>query len=113
MVEIWSEVLGIDSSVIGINDNFFDLGGHSLKIMSTLVKTFSEGWNVTIKDYFELKTINNIAKKIQYGHKVKAHSDTLDIKLTTPPKKLKKTKRHEFSNNSKILLTGATGFLGI
>ncbi|MGR5979466.1 hypothetical protein ACT7DJ_19790 [Bacillus cereus] len=31
--------------------------------MSTLVKTFSEGWNVTIKDYFELKTINNIAKK--------------------------------------------------
>ncbi|WP_283774414.1 phosphopantetheine-binding protein, partial [Bacillus paralicheniformis] len=58
MVEIWSEVLGIDSSVIGINDNFFDLGGHSLKIMSTLVKTFSEGWNVTIKDYLELKTIN-------------------------------------------------------
>ncbi|MCU5606162.1 amino acid adenylation domain-containing protein, partial [Bacillus cereus] len=113
MVEIWSEVLGIDSSVIGINDNFFDLGGHSLKIMSTLVKTFSEGWNVTIKDYFELKTINNIAKKIQYGYKVNSHSDTLDIKLTTPPKKLKKTKRHEFSNNSKILLTGATGFLGI
>ncbi|MED3607192.1 thioester reductase domain-containing protein, partial [Bacillus thuringiensis] len=113
MVEIWSEVLGIDSSVIGINDSFFDLGGHSLKIMSTLVKTFSEGWNVTIKDYFELKTINNIAKKIQYGYKVNSHSDTLDIKLTTPPKKLKKTKRHEFSNNSKILLTGATGFLGI
>ncbi|HLP58355.1 MAG TPA: amino acid adenylation domain-containing protein [Candidatus Deferrimicrobium sp.] len=31
LVEIWSEVLGIEKSVIGIDSNFFDLGGHSLK----------------------------------------------------------------------------------
>jgi len=30
LTEIWGEVLGIESGVIGIDSNFFDLGGHSL-----------------------------------------------------------------------------------
>lgn len=33
MAEIWSEVLGIEKEKIGINDNFFDLGGNSLKAL--------------------------------------------------------------------------------
>jgi amino acid adenylation domain-containing protein/non-ribosomal peptide synthase protein (TIGR01720 family) len=36
LVELWQEVLGINS--IGVNDNFFDLGGHSLKATSLLSK---------------------------------------------------------------------------
>jgi amino acid adenylation domain-containing protein len=31
LVEIWSGVLGIEKEKLGINDNFFHLGGHSLK----------------------------------------------------------------------------------
>jgi amino acid adenylation domain-containing protein len=31
LVDIWSEVLGVQASVIGIDDNFFQLGGHSIK----------------------------------------------------------------------------------
>ena len=31
LVKIWSEVLGIDRTVIGIDQSFFALGGHSLK----------------------------------------------------------------------------------
>ncbi len=31
LVDIWSEILQVDKAVIGINSNFFDLGGHSLK----------------------------------------------------------------------------------
>jgi amino acid adenylation domain-containing protein len=31
LVDIWSEILQVDRAVIGINNNFFDLGGHSLK----------------------------------------------------------------------------------
>jgi len=30
LVDIWSEILGIDSQRIGVLDNFFQLGGHSL-----------------------------------------------------------------------------------
>ncbi|MGE5341852.1 MAG: amino acid adenylation domain-containing protein [Candidatus Omnitrophota bacterium] len=43
LVEIWSEVLGIDPSKIGIHDNFFRLGGHSLKatvLVSKIYKVF-------------------------------------------------------------------------
>jgi acyl carrier protein len=32
-VEIWSEVLNIEKEIIGVKDNFFDLGGNSLKVM--------------------------------------------------------------------------------
>jgi amino acid adenylation domain-containing protein len=31
LVEIWSEVLGIETEIISIEANFFELGGHSLK----------------------------------------------------------------------------------
>jgi amino acid adenylation domain-containing protein len=33
LVDIWSGVLGIEKEKLGINDNFFHLGGHSLKAM--------------------------------------------------------------------------------
>lgn len=36
LVEIWSELLGVDN--IGVKDNFFALGGHSLKATSLAIK---------------------------------------------------------------------------
>jgi amino acid adenylation domain-containing protein len=44
MVELWSEVLNIDKEKISINENFFDLGGNSLKIVqlnSMLIDMFN------------------------------------------------------------------------
>jgi amino acid adenylation domain-containing protein len=44
LVEIWSGVLGIEKEKIGINDNFFHLGGHSLKatiLSSRIQQTFN------------------------------------------------------------------------
>ncbi|MEH7243832.1 amino acid adenylation domain-containing protein, partial [Bacillus sp. JJ269] len=67
MVEIWSEVLGIDSSAIGINDNFFELGGHSLlatKITSRLGVDFSI--LVQIRDIFEYPTIKHFSKRLTF-----------------------------------------------
>ena len=33
LVDLWSDVLGIETEVIGVNDNFFDLGGNSIKVI--------------------------------------------------------------------------------
>jgi acyl-CoA synthetase (AMP-forming)/AMP-acid ligase II/acyl carrier protein len=33
LVGLWADVLGIEKEVIGIHDNFFDLGGNSLKVV--------------------------------------------------------------------------------
>ena len=44
LVEIWSELLGVVSQEVGIDDNFFKMGGHSLKavkLMSRIHKVFN------------------------------------------------------------------------
>ncbi|MEH6979627.1 thioester reductase domain-containing protein, partial [Bacillus pseudomycoides] len=115
LVTIWSSVLGIEQSAIDVHDNFFELGGHSMKIMETLVKTLSEGWNVTIKDYYELQTISKIAKKIDNGTSIYAQSNKSQLQFLKPPKKrVGPKKSHQtFDQGIGVLLTGVTGYLGI
>ncbi|MDQ1351407.1 MAG: hypothetical protein QG657_1709, partial [Acidobacteriota bacterium] len=58
---IWRELL--DKEKIGIHDNFFDLGGHSLlliKLKSKLEKTFHR--EITIVDLFNYPTIDRQAQ---------------------------------------------------
>jgi len=63
LVEIWNDILNIEN--VGIKDNFFDLGGHSLKITvlnANILKQF--GVNIGIKKLFEKQTIEELAKSI-------------------------------------------------
>ncbi len=51
---------------IGIHDNFFSLGGHSLKamtLMSRLNKHF--GVNIPLRELFESPTVEGLARKIR------------------------------------------------
>jgi thioesterase domain-containing protein/acyl carrier protein len=63
---IWKEVLGVSS--VGIHDNFFDLGGHSL----AAVKVFSEiekglGCRLQLATLFHAPTIAELAQVIRDG----------------------------------------------
>ena len=63
LAEIWGEVLKIDQ--IGINDNFFDLGGHSLNatlVVSRIHKRLHV--DCTIRSLFDCKTIAKLAEVI-------------------------------------------------
>lgn len=66
LVAIWQDVLGIEQ--IGIEDNFFDLGGDSLvvtRVISEVRKTFSVGESVvSISEFFEQPVIKHLAKKV-------------------------------------------------
>ena len=58
---IWQEMLHLDR--VGIHDNFFDLGGHSLLIVqlySKLQGVFNR--TISITDIFKYPTINSLAK---------------------------------------------------
>jgi len=58
---IWQEMLHLDR--VGIHDNFFDLGGHSLLIVqlySKLQGVFKR--TISITDIFKYPTINSLAK---------------------------------------------------
>jgi amino acid adenylation domain-containing protein/non-ribosomal peptide synthase protein (TIGR01720 family) len=66
LVAIWSEVLEIEAPRIGIHDNFFDLGGHSLKatrVASQVHKVF--GINLNLNEIFTNPTIEAISNIIR------------------------------------------------
>jgi amino acid adenylation domain-containing protein len=64
LVAIWSEVLGIET--IGIHDNFFDLGGHSLLIGQVINKLYKKlNGTITYSEFAQNPTVHHIAKALQ------------------------------------------------
>ncbi|MEC0280988.1 condensation domain-containing protein, partial [Bacillus halotolerans] len=64
--QLWEEVL--KSGPVGIHDNFFDRGGHSLKataLVSRIAKEF--GVQVPLKDVFAHPTVEGLASVISEG----------------------------------------------
>ncbi|MDQ1351194.1 MAG: tyrocidine synthetase, partial [Acidobacteriota bacterium] len=73
LVEIWSDILGLDDlhmaqlkTSIGIDDNFFQLGGHSLKA-TILISKINKELNVKVPlvDIFKNPTIRELATYIK------------------------------------------------
>ncbi|UCH93753.1 MAG: amino acid adenylation domain-containing protein [Candidatus Aminicenantes bacterium] len=66
MVDLWSEVLGVNKDIIGINSNFFEIGGHSLKatiLVSKLHKALDVKIPLTV--LFRTPTIKDLALYIK------------------------------------------------
>jgi amino acid adenylation domain-containing protein len=64
LVEIWQDVLEVDH--LGIQDNFFDLGGHSLlgtQIFSRIQRNFSVA--LPLRHLFETPTVAGVAEKLE------------------------------------------------
>jgi amino acid adenylation domain-containing protein len=61
---IWSEVLGERGA--GIDDNFFDLGGHSLKAMQVVSRIHRGlGVKLSVHDFLEAPTVSGIAALVR------------------------------------------------
>ena len=59
MAGIWSQVLGVER--VGVHDNFFDLGGHSLMAMRLIMAVQDMlGVDVSLRDLFEGPTIEQM-----------------------------------------------------
>lgn len=105
MGKVWSEVLGVEG--IGPDDDFFVLGGDSLGVIKVQAAVLQYGWEIRTKDFYENKTlravcgcINAQQQSVQTGPK-----DKLDVPI--PEYMHLKPARMR-----KVLLTGATGYLG-
>ena len=63
LIEIWQSILNI--SGIGIKDNFFEMGGHSLLVIK-LVNRIKEKLNktVSVKEVFKYPTIEKLSSKL-------------------------------------------------
>jgi acyl carrier protein len=63
LASIWQELL--DVAAIGPDDDFFDLGGHSIFALQTVHRVFDEfGVEVTIDDLFTFPTLASFAQRI-------------------------------------------------
>ncbi|HEX5234120.1 MAG TPA: condensation domain-containing protein [Silvibacterium sp.] len=86
MLAIWQEVFR--STSIGIDDNFFDLGGHSLmlaRIQAQLKKT--TGHRILAADIFAAPTIRTLAARLESTYENPAQSRTFPLRQhgTQPP----------------------------
>ncbi|MGD2088420.1 MAG: amino acid adenylation domain-containing protein [Candidatus Aminicenantes bacterium] len=70
LVNIWQEVLKVKP--IGIHDDFFDIGGHSLKVLD-LVNSIQKEFNVKIdfQDIFEFPTIAELQQCVERGQQIR------------------------------------------
>ena len=119
LCEIFGEILGMDQ--VGATDSFFDLGGSSLMVTSVLVSAEKRGLKFSYGDVFNNPTARALAAFLGGdGEKVKEDKDDVYGYDYSPIDKLLagntleaflKGKPQPLGKN--ILLTGATGFLGI
>ncbi len=60
---IWRSVLGVES--VGARDNFFDLGGHSLRLLQVHRRLVEElGRDLPVTDLFEYPTVEGLANHL-------------------------------------------------
>ncbi|MCK4764926.1 MAG: amino acid adenylation domain-containing protein, partial [Candidatus Aminicenantes bacterium] len=59
-VDTWSQVLEIDR--LGINSNFFELGGDSINAIRVISRVNREGFQLSIQDLYRSQTIEDLAQ---------------------------------------------------
>jgi len=68
LAQIWADVLGISTNTIGIEDNFFDLGGHSLKAVLVFSHIRKElNVSLPLNEIFVNSTIASLSLSIDHA----------------------------------------------
>ena len=119
LVEIYSKALGIED--VGIDDDFFDLGGTSLSASKVAMLAFKYNLPIVYKDVFDYPSVISLKKMIE------AKNGVVTPKVEEKKKEVERDKYYEALKNNVVanvddikysyeynsyLLTGANGFLG-
>ncbi|MGD1855267.1 MAG: amino acid adenylation domain-containing protein [Leptolyngbyaceae cyanobacterium] len=124
LAELWSKVLNICQ--IGVYDSFFELGGDSLRLMQlfSLIQRHHHQ-EISLADFFNNPTIDYLAKQLQTLSSTIVSTVNEQIALSKlreeiilPPLEQNlnsptDTALKAWTNPQAVLLTGATGFIGI
>ena len=118
--DIYASVLTMDK--VGATDNFFQLGGTSLMVTRVIIEADKAGKHIAYADLFSHPSPRELATLVD-GQGAANKSETVDREITefdysainellqaNNLENFKKGKRQELGN---VLLTGATGYLGI
>ncbi len=112
---VFEYALGLDK--IGIQENFFDVGGSSLDVAKAAVKATMEELPIVFRDVYEHPTVESMEKYVLSLSETVQEDAKPEVKPTEYGILEKNTPDHlselETSDIGDVLLTGATGFLGI
>ena len=75
LVEIWQNVLGVEP--VGIGDNFFQLGGHSLKAVKIVSLFEKEGIRMNVADLFRYGNIKTLVEMKPMSHEAPPRNETV------------------------------------
>ncbi|SHJ15698.1 thioesterase domain-containing protein, partial [Aquimarina spongiae] len=90
LVDIWSDVLGLEASKISVTRSFFELGGHSLKATKLVYKIKEElGVTLSVVDIFSKPTIRELSQKMEKANIAAVHIDESVILLKESTNQLK------------------------
>nr|WP_113755791.1 non-ribosomal peptide synthetase [Brevibacillus laterosporus] len=121
IARVWQTGLGVDK--VSLSDNFFEIGGHSLKILELLVELKPKHPMLKINDFFTYPTVQSLAQRIEELHldqhkkeqastASSAMNRRMEEVLAEYPERLRTTKQVVRRPQQTFLLTGATGYLG-
>ncbi|BEV37510.1 plipastatin non-ribosomal peptide synthetase PpsB [Bacillus stercoris] len=68
MAEIWKELLNVDE--LGVNANFFELGGDSIKALQVCARLKQRGYETTVREMFEHQTLGELSARVQKAVRV-------------------------------------------
>ncbi|UCH92158.1 MAG: amino acid adenylation domain-containing protein [Candidatus Aminicenantes bacterium] len=70
LVKIWTDVLGLETGIVGIGDNFFELGGNSLNA-TTMISRIHKEFNVNIPlgKVFEKPVLKDLSEFFKQAQK--------------------------------------------
>lgn len=117
LCELFANVIGVEE--VFADDNFFELGGTSLTASKVTMLLMSDGIDVKYGDIFDNPTPEELALFVETRNKKSVKEEPAagsDVGNTRPAlqynlaKYAPEVKRESLGN---VLLTGATGFLGI
>lgn len=109
LAEIWAQELRVDQ--VGVHDNVFDLGAHSLLVIRALFKINQAiGSDLAVTDVYMAPAVGALAARISEGA---THDELVDLsqEAALDEQLLANPGRVRMPAQA-ILLTGATGFVG-
>ncbi|BAZ51970.1 amino acid adenylation domain-containing protein [Nostoc sp. NIES-4103] len=77
LAAIWMNILGIEQ--VGINDNFFALGGDSIRSIQILSQAKEQGLSFSVQQLFQHQTIHELVQELKTQE-----NDTTKLELTQP-----------------------------
>ena len=113
----FAEILNLDR--VGALDNFFEIGGTSLSATKVVMFALTKGYNIVYKDVFDNPTPRELAAFIEGGTRVNAGKeqpteyDYADVNTALSKNIMENADNIRPRELGNIILTGATGFLGV